>query len=76
MDLYLGRATLLTDPQILTSGCVTLTAHSIFFFFFAQCHVLESLATYLQKATYWKIKDMDYFICFLQRPLYTIYNIN
>jgi hypothetical protein len=31
MDLYLGGATLLTDPQILTSGYVT--AHSIFFFF-------------------------------------------
>jgi len=48
MVLYLGGAALLTDPQILTSGCVT--AHFIHFIFFAQSQILEHSAIYLHKA--------------------------
>lgn len=55
IDLYLGGANLLTDPQILTSGCVI--AHSqlilsiCFFFFFAHSRVLGNSAMYSRKAT-------------------------
>jgi Alpha-kinase family len=50
MVLYLGGAALLTDPQILTSGCVTAHFIHFIFFFFAQLQILENSAIYLQKA--------------------------